>query len=95
MKESIQVSINLEETKKMFIDLKIKLEEAKVIEETLREQLEEKERIQVELENEVLSLRRKLQRRNIKQNFDNSTKVLDRIISSQRTVYDKSRLAYC
>ena len=31
MTESIQDSINLEETKKIFIDLKDKLEEAKVI----------------------------------------------------------------
>ena len=42
------------------MDLKVKLEEVKMIEETLREQLEEKERIQVELENKIVSLRRKL-----------------------------------
>ena len=45
MKESIKDSINPEETKKNFIDLKIKIEEANMIEETLRKQLEEKERI--------------------------------------------------
>ena len=45
MKESIQDSINPEETKKVFIDLKVKLDEAKMIEETLKKQLEEKERI--------------------------------------------------
>ena len=55
MKESIQDSINPEETKKVFIDLKFKLEKARMIEETLRKQLEEKERIQVELENERVS----------------------------------------
>ena len=59
------------------MDLKVKLEEAKMIEESLREQLEEKERIQVELENEIMSLRRKLQRENVKQNFDKSTKILN------------------
>ena len=42
MKERIQDSINPEETKRVFIDLKVKLEEAKIIEETLRKQLEEK-----------------------------------------------------
>ena len=42
------------------MDVKVKLEEAKMIEESLREQLEEKERIQVELENEIVSLRKKL-----------------------------------
>ena len=57
MKENIQDSINLEETNKVFIDLKVKLEESKMIEETLRKQLEENERIHVELENEVVSLR--------------------------------------
>ena len=39
------------------MDLKVKLEEAKMIEEALREQLEEKE---IELEKEIVSLRRKL-----------------------------------
>ena len=40
IKEIIQGSINPEETKKVFIDIKVKLEEAKIIEETLRKQLE-------------------------------------------------------
>ena len=52
------------------------------------------ERIQVELENEIVSLRGKLQSNDIKQKFDNSTKKLNQIISSQRSVYDKSRLGY-
>ena len=71
MKESIQDSINPDETKKVNIGLNVKLEEAKMIEETLIKQLEEKENIQVELENEIVSLRGKLQRKDIKQNFDN------------------------
>ena len=45
MKENIQDSIDPEETKKFFIDLKVNLEEAKMIEETLRKQLEENEKI--------------------------------------------------
>ena len=94
MKESIQDSINPEETKKVFIDLKVKLEIAKMIEETLKKQLEEKEMIWVELENEIVSLRGKLQRKNTKQNFGKSTKILYQIISSQRSVYDKSGLGY-
>jgi len=63
-----------------------------VIEETLREQLEEKERIQVELENEIMSLRRKLQREDVKQNFDKRTKILNQIISSQIPIHDKSEI---
>ena len=66
MKESIQDSINPEETKKLCIYLKVKLE-----------QLEEKERIQVELEIEIVSLRGKLHSKDIKQKFENSTKILD------------------
>ena len=42
MKESVQASINPQETKKVFMDLKVELEEAKMIEETSRKQLEEK-----------------------------------------------------
>ena len=94
IKESIQGSTNPEETKKVFMDLQVKLEESKMIEETLRKQLEEKEMIRVELENKIVSLRRKLQSKDIKQNFDNSTKILDQIISSQRPIYDKSVLGY-
>ena len=71
------------------MDLKVKIEEVKRIEENLRTQLEEKERIQVVLDSEILSLKRKLQDKDIKQNFDKSTKTMDQIISSQRPVYDK------
>ena len=65
-----------------------------MIEETLRKLLEEKEKIHLELKNEIVSLRGKLQRKDIKQNFDNRTKILDQIISTQRLVYDKLELAY-
>ena len=92
MKETIQDSINPKETKKVCIDLKVNLEEAKMIEETLRKKLEEKEKIQVELENDIVSLKGKLQSKDIKDNFDKRTKILDQIISSQRSVYDKSGL---
>ena len=43
------------------MDLKVQQEEAKVIEESLRKQLEEKGEIQVELEKEIVVLKRKLQ----------------------------------
>jgi prophage maintenance system killer protein len=74
--------------------LKVKLEEAKMIEESLRKQLKEKEGIQMELEKEIVSPRRKLKKENIKQNFDKSTKILNQIINNQRTIHDKSRLGY-
>ena len=59
--------------KQAYLDLKDKLEEAKMMEASLRKQLEEKEKIQVELEKEIVVLRRKLQKKNIKQNFDKRT----------------------
>ena len=46
------------------------------------------------MENELVSLRQKLHSKNNKQNFDNSTKILDQIISSQWSAYDKSGLGY-
>ena len=56
--------------------------------------IEEKEGIQVELEKEIVSLRRKLQKENIMQNFDKSTKILNQIINCQRPIHDKSGLEY-
>ena len=55
------------------MDLKFKLEVTKMTKETLTKQLEEKERIQAELETEIVLLKGKLQSKDIKQNFGNST----------------------
>ena len=41
-----------------------------------------------------MSLRRKLQRENIKKNFDKSTEILNQIINSQRPIHDKSGPRY-
>ena len=82
IRESTQDSTIPEEVKQAYLDLKVKLEEAKMIEESLRKKLEDKEGIQVELEKEIVSLRRKLQKENIKQNFNKSTKILNHIIDS-------------
>ena len=94
IKESTQDTTFSEEIKKAFMDLKVKLEEAKMIEESLRKQLEEKEGIQIELEKEIVLLRRKFQKENIKHNFDKRTKILNQIINNQRPIHDKSRLGY-
>ena len=39
-------------------------------------------------------LRRKLQKENIKQNFDKNTEILNQIISNQRSIHDKRGLGY-
>ena len=41
-----------------------------------------------------MSLRKKLQKENIKQNFDKSTKILNQIINIQRPIHDKLGLGY-
>ena len=39
-------------------------------------------------------LRRKIQKENIKQNFNKSTEILNQIIDSQRPIHDKTGLGY-
>ena len=46
------------------------------------------------MEKEIVVLRRKLQKENIKQKFNKSTKILNQIIDSQRPIHDKTRLGY-
>jgi hypothetical protein len=60
------------------------------IEEELKEQLEKKDRIIGNLEAEIVTLRKDIQ----KKNMQNSTKVLDDIIKSQKYHFDKTRLGY-
>jgi hypothetical protein len=70
------------------------LEEAKVIEETLKRQLEEKNKITYNLEDEIVSLRKELQKKDIQLNFGNNTKILDEITSNQKPFYEKYGLGY-
>jgi hypothetical protein len=70
--------------------LKVQIEENKRIEEALKEQLEERNRIIGNLEAEIVTLRKDLQ----KKNMQNNSKVLDDIISSQNPQHDKSGLGY-
>jgi hypothetical protein len=71
----------------MITKLKVQIEEDKRIEEALKEQLEGKDRIIENLEAEIVTLRKDIQ----KKNMQNSSKVLDDIISSQKSHLDKSR----
>jgi hypothetical protein len=70
--------------------LKVQIEEYKIIEESLKEHSEERDRIIGNLEVEIVTLRKDLQ----KKNMQNNSKFLDDIISSQRPNHDKSRLGY-
>jgi hypothetical protein len=62
--------------------LKVQIEEDKRIEEALKEKLEEKDKIIGNLEAEVVTLRKDIQ----KKNMQNSSKVLDDIINSQNLI---------
>jgi vacuolar-type H+-ATPase subunit H len=72
----------------MITNLKVQIEEDKIIEEALEEQLEERDRIIENLEAEIVTLRKDIQ----KKNMQNSSKVLNDIINSQRPNHDKSGL---
>jgi hypothetical protein len=74
----------------MITKLKVQIEDDKIIEEALKEQLEEKDNIIGNLEVEVVTLRKDIQ----KKHMQNSSKVLDDIISSQKSHPDKSELGY-
>jgi hypothetical protein len=79
-----------QELEQMITKLKVQIEEDKRIEEALKEQLEGKDGIIGNLEAEIVTLRKDIQ----KKNMQNSSKVLDDIISSQKSYLDKSGLGY-
>jgi hypothetical protein len=74
----------------MITKLKVQIEEDKRIDEALKENIEEKERIIGNLEAEIVTLRKNIQ----KKNMQNSSKFLDDIINSKKSHLDKSRLGY-
>jgi hypothetical protein len=79
-----------QELEQMITNLKVQIEEDKIIEEALKEQLEEKDKIIGNLEAEIVTLRKDLQ----KKNMQNNSKVLDDIINSKKSHHDKSGLGY-
>jgi hypothetical protein len=78
------------ELEQMITKLKVQIEEDKRIEEALKEQLEEKDKLIGNLEVEVVTLRKDIQ----KKNMQNSSKVLDDIINGQKSHIGKSGLGY-
>jgi hypothetical protein len=79
-----------QELEQMITNLKVQIEEDKRIEEALKEQLEGRDKIIENLEAEIVTLRKDLQ----KKNMQNNSKVLNDIINSQRPNHDKSGLGY-
>jgi seryl-tRNA synthetase len=79
-----------QELEKMITNLKVQIEEEKRIEEALKEQLEENDMIIGNLEEDIVTLKKDIQ----KKNMQNSSKVLDDIISIQKSHLDMSRFGY-
>jgi hypothetical protein len=73
------------------VHLKTQIEEAKMIEELLKNQINEKEESCCKLEDEIVDIRKKVEKSN---KFLNSSLILDEILESQRSTYDKSSLGY-
>jgi hypothetical protein len=88
LQEELDKKKDTQELEQMITKLKVKIEEDKRIQEALKEQLEGKDGIIENLEVEIVTLRKDIQ----KKNMQNSSKVLDDIISSQKSYLDKSGL---
>jgi hypothetical protein len=74
----------------MLVDLKLKIEEARVTKEALNNILTEKDKENEGLKLEVVLLGKKVQ----ENNMNYSSQVLDQIICSQRSTYDKTGIGY-
>jgi hypothetical protein len=89
--QELQKSNNfIENNEIMLVDLKLKIEEARVTEEALNNILTEKVKENEGLKFEVVLLRKKVQ----ENKMNHSSQVLDQIICSQRTTYDKTGIGY-
>ena len=87
MKVDEEISKSLE----TIVHLKTQIEEAKRVEELLKNQSNEKEESCDKLEAEVVDLRKKVENSN---KFLNISQILNEILESQRSPYDKSGLGY-
>jgi uncharacterized protein YydD (DUF2326 family) len=71
------------------VHIKTQIEEAKRIDELLKNQIIEKEESCCKLEDEIVDLGKKVEKSN---KFLNSSQILDEILESRRSPYDKSGL---
>jgi chromosome segregation ATPase len=86
--------VDLNELRENYFNLKIQLEEAKRREEVVRNQLDRKEEYCHELEAELVNLRKKVEKSDTQNKFLNNSMILDEILDSQRSPYDKYGLRY-
>jgi hypothetical protein len=90
-KEDMNVDDEISKSFETIVHLKTQIEEAKRVEELLKNQINEKEESCCKLEAEIVDLRKKVEKSN---KFLNSSQILDEILESQRSPYDKSGLGY-
>jgi hypothetical protein len=87
----VKVDDEIRKSFETIVHLKTQIEEAKRIEELLKNQINEKEESCCKLEAEIVNLRKKVENSN---KFLNSSLILDEILESQRSPYDKLGLGY-
>ena len=76
------------------VDLKTKLEESKRVEDSLTQQLMTNIREKENREAETVSLKNKFQTKDIAKGYENSSKVLENIISNQNPFFNKTSIGY-
>jgi hypothetical protein len=89
-----EVSKTISESNQLIIKLKTQLQETKRKEEILNKELNEKQQICKILEDEIVQLKGKLEKEDMQSKFKNSSKILNNILSSQRSSNDKTGLGY-
>jgi hypothetical protein len=90
-KDDKKVDDEISKSIETIFHLKIQIEEAKRVEELLKKKINEKEESCHKLEDEVVDLRKKVEKSN---KFLNSSQILSEILESQRSPNDKSGLGY-
>ena len=84
----------IKESEKNIITMKNQLRESKRNEEVLIKQLNEKQQDYNKLEIEIVQLKRELEKGNNQSRFENSSKISNDILNSQRSPNDKKGLGY-
>jgi hypothetical protein len=90
-KEDMKVDDEISKCVETIVHLKTQIEEAKRVEELLKNQINEKEDSCHKLEAKVVDLRKKVEKSN---KFFNRSQILNEILESQRSPYDRSGLGY-
>jgi hypothetical protein len=90
-KEDNKVDDEISKSIEIIVHLKTQIEEAKRVEELLKYQVNEKEESCHKLEDEVVDLRKKVEKSN---KFLNSSQILNERLETQRSPNDKSGLGY-